>query len=363
LTKITPSANLPAGIPMTKTGSLGKTGLRVPPVIFGTSSLGNLYRALPAETKLDILREIFRWSPSPVVLDCAGKYGAGLALEAIGEGLRTLGVEPNQVLISNKLAWQRTPLLSPEPTFEPGVWADLKNDATQTIGYEGILRCWEQGCDLLGGRYRPQLVSVHDPDEYLTRAKSDSDRAHAMNDIAGAYRALHELKGRGEVRAVGLGAKDWRVVRELADLVQLDWVMLACSFTVYSNPPEVLDLIASLESRGIGIINSAVFHAGALTGGAIFDYRPLNAQRPEDRRFLEWREKFDALCAQHSVPVATACVAFALSPPGVDCIALNTSRTEHVKRNVEMGSADVPARLWIDMKDAGLLRRDYPYLG
>jgi D-threo-aldose 1-dehydrogenase len=348
---------------MTNTGALGKTGLRVPPVIFGTSSLGNLYKALPAETKLEILREIFRWSPAPVVLDCAGKYGAGLALEAIGDGLHALGVEPDKVLISNKLAWLRTPLVGPEPTFEPGVWADLKNDATQAIGYEGILRCWDQGCELLGERYRPQLVSVHDPDEYLARAKTDSDRTRAMNDIAGAYRALHELKQRGQVRAVGLGAKDWRVVRELADKVELDWVMLACSFTVYSNPSEVLDLIASLESRGIGIINSAVFHAGALTGGAIFDYRPLDPARPEDRRFLEWRERFNVICAKHGVPVATACVAFALSPPGVACIALNTSRVEHVKGNVEMGRAEVPARLWIDMKDAGLLRRDYPYLG
>jgi D-threo-aldose 1-dehydrogenase len=348
---------------MTTTRSLGKTGLGVPPVIFGTSSLGNLYKALPAETKLEILREILRWSPEPVVLDCAGKYGAGLALEAIGEGLRTLGVEPGKVLISNKLGWLRTPLAGPEPTFEPGVWADLKHDATQAIGYEGILRCWEQGCELLGGRYRPQLVSVHDPDEYLARAKTDNDRASAMRDIADAYRALHELKQRGEVRAVGLGAKDWRVVRALADEVDLDWVMLACSFTVYSNPPEVLDLMASLASRGIGIINSAVFHAGALTGGAIFDYRPLDPARPDDRRFLEWRESFGALCAKHDVPVATACVAFALSPPGVACIALNTSRVEHVKRNVEMGHAVVPDRLWIDMKDAGLLRRDYPYLG
>ena len=343
--------------------SLGKTGLRVSPVIFGTSSLGNLYRALPAETKTDILREIFRWSPTPVVLDCAGKYGAGLALEAIGAGLRTLGIAPDQVLVSNKLAWLRTPLRGAEPTFEPGVWVDLKHDATQAIGYEGILRCWEQGCELLGGDYRPQLVSVHDPDEYLTRATTEVERSRAVSDIVSAYRALHELKQRGQVRAVGLGAKNFRVVRELADRVELDWVMLACSFTVYSNPPEVLDLIASLESRGIGIINSAVFHSGALTGGALFDYRPLDPALPEDRRFIEWREMFNALCARHDVPVATACVAFALSAPGVACIALNTSRVEHVKRNVEMAHAEVSPRLWVDMKDTGLLRRDYPYLG
>jgi hypothetical protein len=44
-----------------------------------------------------------------------------------------LGVEPDKVLISNKLAWKRVPLTTPEPTFEPGVWVNLKNDAVQDI--------------------------------------------------------------------------------------------------------------------------------------------------------------------------------------------------------------------------------------
>ena len=352
---------------MVELRALGKSGLRVPPVIFGTSALGNLYRALSDETKLEILRAIFRWSPAPVVLDSAGKYGAGLALEVIGRGLEALGIEPAQVVISNKLAWLRTPLRSPEPTFEPGIWADLRHDAVQAVSYEGILRCWEQGVALLGGRYTPQIVSVHDPDEYLSRAATTGGgaaRADALRDVIDAYRALHDLQLRGDVRAVGLGAKDWKVVRELADTVELDWVMLACSLTVFHNPPEVIELVAELHRRGVGIINAGIFHAGALTGGSIFDYRPLDPiARPGDARFMEWRDKFLALCARHDVPAATACVHFALSPPGVACVALNTSRVDQVKRNVDMGRADVPARLWLDMKDAGLLRRDYPYAG
>ena len=59
----------------------GRTGLDMPPIIFGTSCLGNLYEALPWETKLAILREFFKHVPAPVALDSAGKYGAGLALE------------------------------------------------------------------------------------------------------------------------------------------------------------------------------------------------------------------------------------------------------------------------------------------
>ena len=35
---------------------LGKTGLTVPPIIYGTSFMGNLYHELPAETKLEIMK-------------------------------------------------------------------------------------------------------------------------------------------------------------------------------------------------------------------------------------------------------------------------------------------------------------------
>ena len=343
--------------------ALGKTGLEIPPIVFGTSALGNLYQAYSLDTKLAILREIVQNTDRPVVLDSAGKYGAGLALEVIGNGLRALGVPPEKVIISNKLAWIRTPLLGPEPTFERGVWFGLKHDAEQAISYEGILRCWAQGCELLGPPYRPRLVSVHDPDEFLNSAAGPTERQRVMQDVVGAYRALHELKRQRQVGPIGVGAKDWRVVRELAEVVDLDWVMLACSLTVFHHPPEVVDLVASLHERGIGIINSAVFHAGFLTGGKFFDYRELRQEDPADRPFFAWREKFHAPCRQHDVLPAAACVCFALSPPGVAAVALNTSRPEQVQRNRDLANAEIPAAFWTAMRDARLISPNYPYLG
>jgi D-threo-aldose 1-dehydrogenase len=342
---------------------LGKTGLRIPPIVFGTSALGNLYQAYSDETKLAILREMVAGPDLPVVLDSAGKYGAGLALEVIGNGLRALAVPPEQVIISNKLAWLRKPLSTPEPTFEKGVWVGLNHDAEQAISYEGILRCWEQGCALLGAPYRPSLVSVHDPDEGLNAASSPAERARVMEGIIGAYQALHELKAAGRVGPIGVGAKDWKVVRELTDLVDLDWVMLACSLTVFHHPPEVLALVASLAERGIGIINSAVFHAGFLTGGKFFDYRELQQENPADQPLFVWREAFYALCRKYGVLPAAACVRFALSPPGVAAIALNTSRPDQVQRNRALAEAEIPDGFWCAMKDARLISRDYPYLG
>ena len=48
---------------------LGRTGIKVPPIIFGTSALGNLYQALPPQTKLDIVKEMFQHVEKPVALD------------------------------------------------------------------------------------------------------------------------------------------------------------------------------------------------------------------------------------------------------------------------------------------------------
>jgi D-threo-aldose 1-dehydrogenase len=349
---------------------LGQTGLVLPPIIFGTSSFGNLYRAIPDETKIDILREMVRWGGStpgqeetrgaPLVLDTAGKYGAGLALEAIGAGLRALGVPRDRVLVSNKLGWARAPLRAAEPTFEPGIWVGLEHDAQQEINRDGILRCFHEGNALLGPPFAADLVSVHDPDEYLARA--GGGRSQALEEVVGAYEALHELKQAGGVRAVGVGAKDWRVIREISDRVELDWVMLACSLTALHHPPEVIAFVESLRRRGVGVVNSAVFHAGFLTGGRFFDYLIPDPTAAEDRPLFEWREQFTALCVRWGVSAAAACVQFAMSAPGIVSVALNTSRPEQVRSNVALASADIPRSFWTAAKDLGLVRSDYPYL-
>ena len=341
--------------------ALGNTGLQVPRIVFGTSCLGNLYEALPDATKLAISREWFAHHEPPAVIDSAGKYGAGLALEMIGRNLRELEISPEQIIISNKLGWKRVPLTTPEPTFEPGAWANLEHDAMQCISYEGILECWEQGCELLGPEYPPQLLSVHDPDEYLAAAISAADRERRFGDILAAYRALHELKVAGKARAIGIGSKDWRVIEAIEREVTLDWVMLANSLTIYRHPRELLEFVAKLVGKGIAVINSAVFHAGFLVGGKFFDYRVVTLE--SDPELFAWREKFSALCKKHNIKPAIACIQFGLTPPGVVAISLNTSDPARVADNVAAVEATVPQEFWYDAKREGLINVDYPYAG
>lgn len=342
---------------------LGKTGIRIPRIVFGTTALGNIYRVVPDEVKLEITRQWFEHVEAPVVIDSAGKYGAGLSLEVLGRNLRELGIKPDQAIISNKVGWKRVPLTGPEPTFEPGAWAGLDYDAELHISYDGIRECWEQGCDLLGAEYVPALASVHDPDEYLAAASSPDDRQRRFDDIVEAYRALAELKQQGATQAIGVGSKDWRVIEEIVQVVELDWVMIANSLTVYRHPPELIRFVGSLQQKGIGIINSAVFHGGFLVGGDFFDYRLVdvnnnvnnNANNEADQKLLAWREQFQALCQRHDVTPSVACLHYGLSFAGVTAVAVATSNPKRIATQVADVEAEVPKSLWTEAQELGLM--------
>jgi D-threo-aldose 1-dehydrogenase len=334
--------------------------LELPPVVFGATSLGNLFRAIDDSEKSAIVKA---WLDAPfekILIDSAGKYGAGLSLEVIGRELENHGANHDRVLVSNKLAWRRTPLASPEPTFEPGVWKGIAHDAVQDISYDGILRCYDEGNGLLAS-YPAQLVSVHDPDEYLAGAVDKGDQGKRLDDILAAYRALSELREAEQVKGVGVGAKDWRVIRQLSAHCDFDWVMFANSFTIMQHDPELVQLIEQLRQRNVAIVNSAVFHGGFLLGGDFFNYQPVETltNGPE---LLGWRERFWQLCRQFDTTAFQAGVSFGTSLPGIRSIALSSSRADRVRSHVEALSSPPPADFWNAMKVEGLIASDYDYV-
>ncbi len=339
--------------------TLGKTGLKLPPIIFGTSALGNLYRVLNDNIKFDIVNECCKNVEIPV-FDSAGKYGAGLALESLGKSLHQLDINPEDVVISNKLGWMRTELETSEPTFEQGVWFDLKHDAILRISYNGIISCYEQGNELLGGIYKPRLLSVHDPDEYLNQGKNPEEKGKLFSDVLEAYRALSELKKQGKTKAIGIGAKDWRIIEKVIGYVELDWVMFANSLTIMNHPPELLDFMEKLFKKGITIINSAVFHGGFLTGSDYYDYKLITPET--DGPKFQWRKTFYTLCEKYNIAPSVACVNFGMTPPGVSAISLNTSNPNRVKDNVESVLVEIPKEFYAKMVKKGLISKDYPYL-
>jgi D-threo-aldose 1-dehydrogenase len=330
----------------------------LPPVIFGTSGLGNLFEAYADDLKYTIVGECLRVSAGTTVFDTAGKYGAGLALEVLGKCLRQLQVPPSQVVISNKLGWYRTALTTAEPTFEPGVWKGLQYDAVQKISYMGILECFQQGNELLGG-YIPQMVSVHDPDEYLATAKSKLHEQQLYEDVLDAYRALHHLKQQGKVKSIGVGAKNWKVIRRIYGDVRLDWVMIANSMTLRYHPQDLLDFMVQLNKDGVKIINAAVFNSGFLLGGDYYDYKLVTPGMPAHDALYQWRADFHAICQALGITPAAACIQFGLHAPGVGSIAFNTMDVKQIQENMEHVSTKIPEEVWQTLLTKGLMQVNF----
>ena len=328
---------------------------KLSPIVFGTSCLGNLYREIPFETKVEIAAEWFKAFDHPVI-DSAGKYGAGLSLECIGKALKALGKMNGDLTISVKLGWRRSKRLNPgeEQTFEPGAWKGIEYDAMQDISYNGILRCYEEAKDLLGG-FPIDLVSVHDPDEYLAHAESqrggdgqNSAFSAALREIKDAYRALFELKARGEVESVGIGSKDWRAIEMLwREGVRFDWAMFACQPTLLVHPPELVSFVNELKSAGVTLIDSAVFNGGFLLGSDMLDYRKADPEK--DAEAFAFRERYLDLCRHYGLDPAVPAVQYAYRL-GFDSVALNTSSPKRILQNASYASVPVPDGFWREIE-------------
>jgi D-threo-aldose 1-dehydrogenase len=287
----------------------GKTGLAIPPIVFGAAALGNARRVITEQSKLAICGEWFRQVAPPVVVDVAFEHGNGLALEVLGRMLRRLEVTTEEVIIS--------------------------------LGINGTQPCWEKSCQLLSDEYEPKLVSVDKGDD-------------------AAWEYALELKAAGRVQGVGFVTSDFVMTRECLARFEPDWITVASGFSVMRHSEEQLALLAELADREIPVVAAGLFEGGFLVGDNRLDGSVVSAENPSDRSLLAWRKAFVALCDGHGISPSHACIQFAISAPGVVAVLVESSYPDRVAENVNSVCRRVPANFWQSMKEEGLLAEDWP---
>ena len=112
-------------------------------------------------------------------------------------------------------------------------------------------------------------------------------------------------------------------------------------------------VLKKLAFQGCAVINSAVFNAGFLLGGSFFDYRKVDPAT--DPHLFEWRDKFNALCAEFGCKPAEVCVQFSFLFPEIIAVALSTSKPSRVASNVALANAKVPTEFWRKAVANGLI--------
>ena len=88
----------------------------------------------------------------------------------------------------------------------------------------------------------------------------------------------------------------------------------------------------------------------------------MRAGDQRDHPLLDWRQRFGALCQQHEVDPAVACVQFALSPPGVVAVAMKASRPDNVGKNARAAPTSAAPAFWRAAPEARLAQPGYPHV-
>ena len=318
---------------------------------FGAAPLGNLYRPLTekeARATLDAA-----WSAGVRYYDTAPLYGLGLSETRLNGFLRA---KPRESYLLSTKVGRLLQLCKPEDRSRQGAF--FETPTRQEIfdySYDGAMRSLEFSLERLGVDAL-DIVYCHDVDIFTHGSKAASD-ARISEFMNGGYKALHDLRAQGVIKAIGVGVNEWQVCETMARAGDFDLFLLAGRYTLLEQ--EALDSFLPLcEARGIGIALGGPFNSGILASGpvegAFYNYNPAPPA------ILERVAKIQHICTAHGVQLKEAALQFPLHHPSVVSVIPGAQSAAQVQENARMMGVAIPPALWADLKAEGLMRADAP---
>jgi len=221
--------------------------------------------------------------------------------------------------------------------------------------YDGVMRSFEASLERLGVD-RIDILFVHDVDIFTHGSKQASDQ-RIEEFMRSGYYGLLSLRDQGAIKAFGGGINEWQVAQTLAERGDFDLFLLAGRYTLLEQEA-LTSFLPLCQKRGIGIVLGGPYNSGILaTGpkpGAYYNY----SEAPKD--ILERVARIEAVCKRHGVRLIEAALQFPLLHPSVVSVIPGGQRPSEVESNRSLLDAKLPAALWADLKQEGLMRADAP---
>ena len=318
---------------------------------FGTAPLGNLYRKVSDEDAQGALQAA--WDAGIRYVDTAPQYGLGRSEQRVGMAVRTW--DRGALTLSTKIGRLLVDCAPDEVTPEAFVDVPQKRIVFD-YSYDGVMRSHEASLQRLGID-AVDILLVHDVDTFSQGSQEAADARVRGLFERGGYRALTELRDAGVIKAIGAGVNEWQVCERLLGLGDFDCFLLAGRYTLLEQ--EALESFLPLcQRRDVAIILGGPYNSGILATGAVegarYNYAPAS---PE---ILDRVRRIEAVCSAHGVRLIEAALQFVMGHPAVRTVIPGAVSAAEVKANVEIFSHPLPAALWSDLKNAGLLRSDAP---
>lgn len=341
----------------------GKEAARVadfdfPRAGFGCASLAGSRFAVDARTAETVLEEA--WRLGMRWFDTAPWYGNTLSEHRTGAFLRD---RPRDEFILTTKVGRLYDRLPSDYDFEnsragkrwPG---GLRMVPRFDYTYDGILRSYEDSIQRLGIN-RFDGLAIHDLDSRHHGEEAFRAGLDALSE-GGGYRALDELKGAGEISAIGVGINLAGFVPHFLERFPIDYFIVAMPYTLLDQAA-LADEFPLCEQHGSKVIVGAPFASGILATGAEPGAR--HAYQPASADILARVSAIEAVCARHNVPLPAAALQFPLAHPVVAAVLFGADSPAQVAANIGALDLKIPAAFWAELKSAGLIVPDAPVAG
>jgi L-galactose dehydrogenase len=271
-----------------QTRPLGKTGLQVPILSFGASSLGAEFRSVTLDEVLKSVRVALDSGLN--FIDTSPFYGRGMSEVLLGVALK--GVPRESYTLCSKLGRY-----------------DLQHFdfSAKRVAESVDVSLHRLGTDHL------DIMLCHDIEFVPMQQIVDE-----------TLPALRKIQQQGKVRFIGVSGYPMKLFRFILEQTDID---VALSYNQYTlqNTRFADEIVPLLKQRGIGAMNAGPFSARLLTNA------PLPAWLKEPEEVKAAARQAAALCAQRGSDIAKLALQFSCANPDIATTVAGSANPENIR--------------------------------
>ena len=285
-----------------RTRALGKTGLELPIVSFGASSLGQEFRQVRLDEALRSVHVALEYGMN--FIDTSPFYGRGMSEVMLGIALRD--VPRDSYMLCSKLGRY-----------------DLSHfDFSAKRVAESIdVSLHRLGTDHL------DIILCHDVEFVPMQQIVDE-----------TIPALRKIQQQGKVRFVGFSGYPQKVFPFICDQTDIDCVLSYNQYTL-QNTRFQDESVPYLVKKGVGVMNAGPFSARLLTNSPLPDWLKEPAEVKEAARAAA------SCCSEHGVDIAKLAVQFSLANEQITTTIAGSANPSNIQKWAEWAEEPIDEEL------------------
>ncbi|GAA5509047.1 aldo/keto reductase [Novipirellula caenicola] len=288
------------------TRPLGNTGLELPILSFGASSLGAEFRNVEISEVFASVHAALELGMN--LIDTSPYYGRGMSEVMLGVALKD--IPRDQYMLCTKLG---------------------RYDVNH---FDFSAKRVAESIDVSLHRLRTDhldIVLCHDI-EFVPLGQI----------IEETLPAVRKAQAEGKVRCVGISGYPMKAFNEVAAQADLDCIMSYNQYTL-QNTRLVDDVLPALRPKGVGIMNAGPFAARLLTNA------PLPSWHKDSQEVRQAARRAAELCEQRGVDIAKLALQFSCSHPDLATTVAGSANPENIRKWADWISQPIDEELLADV--------------